>query len=168
MADFDLYFQWLGIPPEEQPTDHYRPLSIPRFVPDLDVIENAADRQMVHVRTFQTGSHSELSQRLLNELAAARVCLLNEQSKAVYDAELTESLAAKAPPPLPVSATPEPEPATVAEPLAALAVWRQADARLQQGAGDSYKRSIEAAAAWRRTTDYHCSFTRLSSLAESS
>ena len=52
--------------------------------------------------------------------------------------------------------------------VAALAVWRQADARLQQGAGDSYKRSIEAAAAWRRTTDYHCSFTRLSSLAESS
>ena len=28
-------------------------------------------------------------------------------------------------------------------------VWRQADARLQRGDGDSYKGSIEAAAAWK-------------------
>lgn len=33
---------------------------------DLD----AADRQMAHLRTFQTEPHSKLSQRLVNECAA--------------------------------------------------------------------------------------------------
>ena len=101
---FDPYYQWLGIPPEEQPADHYRLLSVPRFTPDLDVIENAVDRQMAHVRTFQGGKHSEASQRLLNELAAVRVCLLNADQKAAYDAQLTEALTAEKPPVLPVVA----------------------------------------------------------------
>ena len=47
------------------------------FESDPDVIANAADRQMAHVRTFQTGPNAAHSQRLLNELAAAKVCLLN-------------------------------------------------------------------------------------------
>jgi len=53
MAAFDPYRKWLGIPPEEQPPDHYRLLGIARFESDPDVISNAADRQMVHVRSYQ-------------------------------------------------------------------------------------------------------------------
>ena len=71
MATFDPYRKWLGIPVEEQPPNHYRLLGIGLFESDHDVISNAADRQMAHVRTFQSGSYSQLSQRLLNELAAA-------------------------------------------------------------------------------------------------
>ncbi|HET6878712.1 MAG TPA: PA14 domain-containing protein [Pirellulales bacterium] len=86
--EFNAYHKWLGIPPEEQPADHYRLLAITRFESDPDVIEGAADRQMAHVRTFQAGPHSPDSQRLLNELSAAKLCLLDTEKKAVYDDEL--------------------------------------------------------------------------------
>ena len=89
---FDAYYKWLGIPPEEQPADHYRLLAIARFESDPDVIDGAADRQMAHVRTFQTGQHSALSQKILNELAAARLCLLTPEKKASYDSGLRRRL----------------------------------------------------------------------------
>ena len=52
---FDPYYQWLGIPPEEQPPNHYRLLGIQLFEENREVIQNAADRQMVHLRSFQNG-----------------------------------------------------------------------------------------------------------------
>ncbi len=85
---FDAYHKWLGIPPEEQPPDHYRLLGIGRFESDSEVIAAAADRQMAYLRTFQAGSQAEVSQRLLNEVARARLCLLDPVRKAAYDAEL--------------------------------------------------------------------------------
>ncbi len=88
MASFDPYRKWLGIPSEEQPPHHYRLLGIGLFESDSDVIANAADRQMTHVRTFQSGKYTAQSQRILNELAAARICLLDAQKRAVYDAAL--------------------------------------------------------------------------------
>jgi hypothetical protein len=95
MADaFDPYYKWLGIPPQEQPPNHYRLLAINLFESDADVIEAAADRQMSHLRSYQTGKHSAESQKLLNECAAARVALLNPQKKADYDGQLGEKLAA--------------------------------------------------------------------------
>ena len=68
MADdlaFDAYYKWLGIPPQEQPPDHYRLLGIELFESDPDVIDNAAERQMAHVRRNQLGRHVELTQRIL-------------------------------------------------------------------------------------------------------
>jgi hypothetical protein len=101
--EFDPYRKWLGIPPEEQPPDHYRLLGIAPLESDPDVIENAADRQMAHVRRYQSGRYSEHSQRVLNELSAAKVCLLDPARKADYDNHLRENLLlgsmAKAPPP---------------------------------------------------------------------
>jgi len=91
---FDPYYQWLGIPPKDQPPDHYRLLALEPFEPNLDVIDNAADRQMAHVRTFQAGNHSAESQRLLNEISAARVCLFNPDRKAAYDATMRARQAA--------------------------------------------------------------------------
>lgn len=87
---FDPYYRWLGIPPDEQPADHYRLLGIKRFETDPAVIETAADRQMVHLRTFQIGPQAELSERLLSEVAASRACLLEPAKKAVYDSQLRE------------------------------------------------------------------------------
>lgn len=89
---FDAYRKWLGIPPAEQPANHYRLLGLGLFENDPDSISNAADRQMAHVRTFQNGPYSALSQRLLNELAAARLCLLNPIQKSQYDQTLRASL----------------------------------------------------------------------------
>jgi hypothetical protein len=87
-AKFDPYHKWLGIPPEEQPPHHYRLLGIRLFENDADVIDTAADRQMSHLRSYQSGPHSPLSQKLLNEVAAVRLCLLNAQRKAAYDQQL--------------------------------------------------------------------------------
>jgi len=101
---FDAYYQWLGIPPEEQPPDHYRLLGLRPFEDNPTVISHAADRQMAHLRTFQTGPHSAESQRLLNEAAAARVCLLNAEKKAAYDERLRAALAESRPSELPSQA----------------------------------------------------------------
>lgn len=85
---FDPYHKWLGIPPEEQPPSYYRLLGLKDFENDADVISHAADRTMAHVRTFHNGPRAALSQRLLNELAAARVCLLDPPRKDTYDQSL--------------------------------------------------------------------------------
>ncbi len=85
---FDPYYQWLGIRDSRQPPDHYRLLGVAPFEDDPEVLQNAADRQMAHVRTFQTGRHSAESQQVLNELAAAKLCLLSAEKKAGYDALL--------------------------------------------------------------------------------
>ncbi len=99
MSDvFDPYHKWLGIPPEEQPPDYYRLLGVGRFESDGDVIDNAANQRMTHLRTFQTGQHSEQSQQLLNEIASARICLLDAEKKLAYDTQLKQSIASAAPP----------------------------------------------------------------------
>jgi hypothetical protein len=89
MSDsLDPYHLWLGIPPGEQPPTPYRLLGLRPFESDPEVIANAADRQTLHLRTFQLGEQSELSERLLNEVAAARVTLLDLAKKARYDEQL--------------------------------------------------------------------------------
>jgi hypothetical protein len=83
----DPYYEWLGIPPKHQPPDHYRLLGLELFENDRRVIATAADRQMSFIKSYQTGppATEELSQCILNELAAARICLLNPEKKDVYD-----------------------------------------------------------------------------------
>ncbi len=92
MAGFDPYHQWLGISPKDQPPNHYRLLGLDRFESDPEVIGNVADLCMGFVRTFRAGEHSGLSRQILDELAAARKCLLNAQTKANYDAALRAKL----------------------------------------------------------------------------
>jgi hypothetical protein len=91
--DFNPYYVWLGIPPDEQPANFYRLLGIRLFESSADVIDSAADRQTAHLRTFQGGKHGELTQRILNEVAAARVCLLDAAKRAKYDQQLRAQLA---------------------------------------------------------------------------
>ena len=93
-AAFDPYHKWLGIPPAEQPPNHYRLLAIPLFETDADVIDAAADARMTHLRTFSAGKNGPIAQKLLNEVSAARVTLLNPQARAAYDAQLQSQLAA--------------------------------------------------------------------------
>mgnify|MGYP006969356793 CR=1 FL=1 len=108
-GSFDPYRKWLGIPPDEQPPNHYRLLGIPVFEDDPDVIENAVNRQMSHVRTFQGGRHAEASQKILNELASAKLTLLLAERKLEYDEQLRGELAvAASPPAAAASAAPPP------------------------------------------------------------
>ncbi len=85
---FDPYYEWLGIPARDQPPNWYRLLGIERFEANANVIERAADRQMGHLRTFQSGVHAKDSQRLLNEVSAARIGLLSPERKAAYDEKI--------------------------------------------------------------------------------
>ncbi len=95
---FDPYYKWLGIPPKAQPADHYRLLGVDRFESDADVIDAAASKQMVYVRNCASGPRVDVSQKILNELAAARLCLLNPAKKAAYDERLRSELAVREPP----------------------------------------------------------------------
>jgi len=87
-ASFDPYHRWLGIAPEQQPPNHYRLLGLQLFESDPDVIESAADRQMAHVRNFQSGEHAQHAQEILNNIAAAKLTLLDATEKSAYDAQL--------------------------------------------------------------------------------
>jgi hypothetical protein len=91
---FDPYYKWLGIPPKDQPPNHYRLLGIELFEADPDVIDTAANKQMAYIQGCANGPHLPLSQKLLNEIAAARLCLLDPKKKAAYDAKLKASLPA--------------------------------------------------------------------------
>ncbi|MDB5336025.1 MAG: hypothetical protein JWN70_1644 [Planctomycetaceae bacterium] len=91
-GDFDPYYKWLGIVPQERPPHHYLLLGLVPFEADPQVIDAAADRQMTFIRKHQAGEHAADSQRLLNEIARARLCLLKSQSKETYDAELRRRL----------------------------------------------------------------------------
>jgi hypothetical protein len=93
MADsFDPYYRWLGIPPKEQPPNHYRLLGIELFESDPQLIDSFALRHTSFLRQITDGPHLRDAQRLLNELAAARRCLLTPAQKAAYDAELRAGL----------------------------------------------------------------------------
>ncbi|MHC4404896.1 MAG: hypothetical protein ACYTG0_35055 [Planctomycetota bacterium] len=111
-GSFDPYHKWLGISPKDQPPNHYRLLAIDLFESDPDVIASAADQRMTHVRSFQTGRRSALSQQVLNEIAAARVCLLNSEKKAEYDRQLRNQLDLESrrsePAEVPLEAPPQP------------------------------------------------------------
>ena len=92
---FDPCLKWLGIPSHEQPPNHYRLLGIPLFMADNEVISNAADQRMIHLKGFQSGRYSALSQKLLNEVSAARGSLLDPVKKSAYDALLKKGAGAK-------------------------------------------------------------------------
>ncbi len=84
MADgIDVYHKWLSIPAAGAAPHHYRLLGLGLFETDPDVIQAAADRQMAHVQTYKNGPHSDLSQKLLNEIAAAKLCLLKPATRCV-------------------------------------------------------------------------------------
>lgn len=132
---FDPYYTWLGIRPGDQPPNHYRLLGLERFEDNADVIANAADQRMAHLRSFKSPEHLPHSQRLLNEISQARVVLLNSAQKATYDAKLHKQLEAARTPTLPM-ATPlaEPQPKVVVlTPAAQVVEKHSADAGLLFG-----------------------------------
>lgn len=100
---FDPFHKWLGIPPNEQPPNHYRLLGLSLFESDPDVIDAATEQRVSFLSQCATGTHVEESQKLLNAVAAARLCLLNLHQKAAYDARLR---ARQAPPTIVTSAAP--------------------------------------------------------------
>lgn len=93
MPDFDPYHKWLGISPQHQPPNHYRLLSLDLYESDADVIEASVDRIVAYLQDVAAGPQANESQKLLNEVATARICLLDESHKSAYDKKLNAELA---------------------------------------------------------------------------
>jgi hypothetical protein len=99
---FDPYHELLGIPSHEQPPNHYRLLGISLFETNRRVIGNAALQRSKFLRSLGISDYGDECQRLLNEVAAAKICLMDEKKQAAYDAQLRSQLGPPAPPlPLP-------------------------------------------------------------------
>lgn len=108
-APFDPYHRWLGIPPEQQPPDHYALLGLNQFEQDPEVIEAAADQRILYLRTH-AAKHPRLTQRLLEEVGQARICLLNNTQRVVYDRQFLVPAPPPAPPPVRRKLVTQPEP----------------------------------------------------------
>ena len=122
---FNPYHKWLGILPEEQPPNHYRLLGIVDFESDEEIIEGAASQRTLYLRTLASGKHEEAAAKLLNEVAAARVILLSQETREEYnrtlkasptisDSDSTESILYT--PPTIARSTPPPFPSTQVQP----------------------------------------------------
>lgn len=116
MSDnFDPYERWFQLPPAEQPPDHYRLLGIDKFEARHETIDAAAEARIAFLHDVSTGEHVAAAQRLMNEVAAARLRLNDRDRKAAYDSELARGVI---PDPLPYDSStdgsalpPEPPPA---------------------------------------------------------
>jgi hypothetical protein len=80
-AEFDPYYKWPGIPPQEQPPNHYRLLGLPVYTADAEVIQNAADQRMAHLRVLQVGQQSAISEQLIKAVTAAQCACFSRRSK---------------------------------------------------------------------------------------
>lgn len=109
---FDPYHKWLGIPKDQRPPTYYQLLGIAPGETDAEVIDEAAVRQTTHVRAYQIGQHAADCTRLLNEIAHAKLTLLNPAKRQAYDEQLATAkaskISAKATVPAGVKAAPAP------------------------------------------------------------
>ena len=85
---FDAYYEWLGIPPSEQPPNHYRLLGLADFEENENVIDRAANRQLSYLQQCSAGEEMVIAQQMMTEITAARLCLLSPSQKKRYDAKL--------------------------------------------------------------------------------
>jgi hypothetical protein len=85
---FDPYYEWLGIPPSQQPANHYRLLGVPRFETNIPAIAAAADQRLALVACHQGGPRDGEARRLIALLNDARACLTDAHRKMEYDDSL--------------------------------------------------------------------------------
>ncbi|MFO0979324.1 MAG: hypothetical protein U0996_23150 [Planctomycetaceae bacterium] len=88
MSEIDVYKEWLGIPADVRPPDHYTLLRLVQFEDDIEKIRGNYRKLNAHVRKYATGQYLVRSQELLNELAKAMLCLTDPDGKAEYDRSL--------------------------------------------------------------------------------
>ncbi|MDP6634630.1 MAG: SUMF1/EgtB/PvdO family nonheme iron enzyme [Phycisphaerae bacterium] len=96
----DRYSQWLGIERGDGAIDHYMLLGIERFCSDADAIDTAAHERLDMLDIYSlAGSRDsrEACQEMMNEVARARVVLMNPQRREEYNRKLSGQTAAGAP-----------------------------------------------------------------------
>ncbi len=95
-SEFNPYLKWLGIPPHEQPPNHYRLLGIELFESDAEEIALAANRRVLQIQSMKTGNPA-LVKRIIDEIADAADCLLDPEKKDGYDVALQLQIEAQPP-----------------------------------------------------------------------
>ena len=84
----DVYRDWLKIESPERPPNYYQLLHLDKFEDDVDRIRRRYRKLNEHARKYASGKYAKQSQKLLNELARAMLCLTDERRKNEYDASL--------------------------------------------------------------------------------
>jgi len=85
---FDPYRDWLEISGGKAGADYYQLLGLAAYESDPRLIQTAADGRIALVEKIPPGSHAVERLQLLDELRAARLCLMNPAGRARYDAAL--------------------------------------------------------------------------------
>lgn len=84
----DVYKDWLGIPEDQRPPNHYQLLRLKQFEDDTSKVQKNYKKLNEHVRKYASGQYQKESQDLLNELARAMLCLTDPERKREYDEDL--------------------------------------------------------------------------------
>jgi hypothetical protein len=95
----DFYTQWLGIAPGPRPPDYYTLLGLERFCQDVEAIESATRARLTRLDEFAMHPDRDTRdavQDMMNEVARARVCLVNPAKRMAYDQQLRGGAAAPA------------------------------------------------------------------------
>lgn len=97
--------KYLSIDPSETPT-YYRMLGLKEGESNADVIDQAAEKQLMFLRSKATSAkYGDAVQRLLNKMMHAKLTLLSAEKKAAYDLSLVHPIdtnRASAPVPAPI------------------------------------------------------------------
>ena len=83
----DPYRRWLGITTSSRPLNFYELLGLSTYESDQKKIRDAIESK-VSILQMVSGDEAKTAQEILKEIGKARSCLLNEDAKATYDAEL--------------------------------------------------------------------------------
>jgi hypothetical protein len=84
----DVYRDWLKIEATNRPLDFYQILKLSRFEDNIGKIRDNYRKLNQYIRKFATGDYIEESQKLLNEIAKAMLCLTDTARKLEYDISL--------------------------------------------------------------------------------
>jgi hypothetical protein len=87
---FNPYHVFLGLSGQLSSPNYYQILALPERESDSAAITAAADRATVRVRSQRPGQHAAQWSRLLDEIQAAKTCLLDPAKKSAYDAALAQ------------------------------------------------------------------------------
>ncbi|OYP35242.1 J domain-containing protein [Rhodopirellula sp. MGV] len=80
-----FYRDWLEIPADRLPPNHYALLGVKDFEADIEVIEAAAKARGAYLHQLASGPERKTVQELLNQVAVAKRTLLSPEQRASYD-----------------------------------------------------------------------------------
>ncbi len=80
--------EWLAIPKDEQPADHYRLIGVRRFESDMNIVIACAEQRLRFLAQFDGTENAATAAELRQMLETARNELLIPTSKQAYDATL--------------------------------------------------------------------------------